>query len=40
VVFAYKGRLYYRTVPGNRIEVLVIGTKLTQTRDLTFLDKL
>ena len=40
VIFAYKGRLYYRTVPGNRIEVLVIGTKLTQSRDLTFLDKL
>lgn len=40
VIFAYKGRLYYRTLPGNRIEVVVIGTKLSQTRDLAFLDKL
>jgi hypothetical protein len=40
VIFAYKGRLYYRTLTGNRIEVLVIGTKLSQARDLTFLDKL
>lgn len=40
VIFAYKGRLYYRTITGNRVEVLVIGTKLTQNKDLAFLDKL
>ena len=40
VIFAYKGRLYFRKVSGNRVEVLVIGTKLTQNKDLAFLDKL
>ena len=39
VIFAYKGRLYFRKISGNRVEVLAIGTKLTQSRDLTFLDK-
>jgi chromosome segregation ATPase len=40
VIFAYKGRLYFRKRAGNRAEVLVIGTKLTQNKDLAFLDKL
>jgi hypothetical protein len=40
VIFAYKGRLYFRTLAGNRVEVLVIGTKLSQNKDLAFLDKL
>ena len=40
VIFAYKGRLYFRNIDGNRVEVLVVGTKLTQNKDLTFLDKL
>lgn len=40
VIFAYKGRLYFRTIPGNQVEILVIGTKLTQNKDLAFLDKL
>ncbi|WP_419663531.1 hypothetical protein Dvar_38170 [Desulfosarcina variabilis str. Montpellier] len=40
VIFAYKGRLYYRTKPGNRVEVLVVGTKLTQNKDLAFLEKI
>jgi hypothetical protein len=40
VIFAYKGRLYFRNIPGNRAEVLIVGTKLTQNRDLAFLDKL
>jgi hypothetical protein len=40
VIFAYKGRLYFRTLSGNRVEVLVIGTKLSQNKDLAFLDKL
>ena len=39
VIFAYKGRLYYRKISGSRVEVLAIGTKLTQNKDLTFLDK-
>jgi len=37
VIFAYKGRLYYRKTKDNKIEVLVIGTKNTQTKDLEFL---
>ena len=40
VVFAYKGRLYYRRLTDNRIEILAIGTKNVQTKDLEFLDKL
>ena len=40
VIFAYKGRLYFRKIAGNRVEILVIGTKLTQNKDLAFLDKL
>lgn len=40
VIFAYKGRLYFRNILGNRLEILVIGTKLTQNKDLAFLDKL
>ena len=40
VIFAYKGRLYFRNTKGSRIEVLTIGTKNTQTKDLEFLDNL
>lgn len=40
IIFAYKGRLYFRNLAGNRVEVLVIGTKLTQNKDLSFLDNL
>jgi len=40
VIFAYRGRLYFRKTSGNQVEVLVIGTKLTQNKDLGFLDKL
>lgn len=40
VVFSYKGRLYFRRSPDNRIEILAIGTKNVQTRDLEFLDHL
>ena len=40
VIFGYKGRLYYRPVPGNQVEIVVVGTKLTQNKDLAFLDKL
>ncbi|SLM28654.1 conserved exported hypothetical protein [Desulfamplus magnetovallimortis] len=37
VLFAYNGRLYFRNVEGNRIEVLVIGTKNSQDKDMEFL---
>jgi hypothetical protein len=40
VVFAYKGRLYFRKNSQNLIEVLAIGTKKSQSRDLAFLDTL
>ena len=40
VVFAYKGRLYFRRLQDNRIEILAIGTKNVQAKDLQFLDKL
>ena len=40
VIFAYNGRLYYRNKKGNKIEVLAIGTKNTQTKDLEFLNNL
>ena len=39
VIFAYKGRLYFWKISGNRVEVLAIGTKLTQNKSLVFLDK-
>ena len=39
VVFAYKGRLYFRRREG-RVEVLAIGTKNTQERELEFLASL
>ncbi|PID39534.1 MAG: hypothetical protein CR984_06655 [Proteobacteria bacterium] len=40
VIFAYKGRLYFRNLSNNQIEILAIGTKLTQNKDLAFLSKL
>ncbi|HKJ99706.1 MAG TPA: hypothetical protein VJ959_12365 [Desulfotignum sp.] len=40
VIFAYKGRLYYRLMPDTRVEVVSIGTKHTQTKDLSFLNNL
>jgi len=40
VLFAYKGRLYYRTTYNQKLEVVAIGTKHTQTKDLKFLDQL
>jgi len=39
VLFAYKGRLYFRNIKG-KIEILSIGTKNSQAGDLTFLDNL
>ena len=40
VIFAYKGRLYFRKQKSNKIEILTIGTKNTQTKDLEFLSSL
>lgn len=38
VIFSYNGRLYFRTTRNGRIEILAIGTKNTQTKDLEYLD--
>jgi hypothetical protein len=40
VVYAYKGRLYFRNLKNHQIEVLAIGTKNTQARELEFLSGL
>jgi len=40
VIFGYKGRFYFRSTKDKRIEVLAIGTKNTQTRELEYLAKL
>ena len=40
VLFGYKGRLYYRNDKDKGIEVLAIGTKNTQARELEFLARL
>ena len=40
VLFGYKGRLYFRNTRDKRVEVLAIGTKNTQARELEFLAKL
>jgi len=37
VRFAYKGRLYFRKVKDQNIEIITIGSKNTQTKDLDFL---
>jgi predicted nucleic acid-binding Zn-ribbon protein len=40
VVFAYKGRLYFRRGMDRRVEVLAVGTKNSQERELEFLSNL
>jgi hypothetical protein len=40
VVFAYKGRLYFRRGADRRVEVLAVGTKNSQERELEFLSNL
>jgi len=40
IVFAYGGRLYFRNPKDNKLEILIIGTKNTQTKDLAFLENL
>ncbi len=40
VIFAYKGRLYFLKKKDSQIEILTIGTKNTQVKDLEFLDNI
>jgi len=40
VVFAYRGRLYFRRGSDRRVEIAAIGTKNTQSRELEFLASL
>lgn len=40
VGFAYNGRLYFRNLIDGRVEVLIIGTKNSQVKDMSFLDTL
>lgn len=40
VVFGYKGRLYFRKTKEGKIQVLTVGTKNTQPKDLEFLNNL
>ena len=40
VIFAYKGRLYFSNAKDRRIEVLAMGTKNTQAKELEFLARL
>ena len=40
VIFGYKGRLYFHAASDGKVEVLAIGTKNTQARELEYLAKL
>jgi hypothetical protein len=40
ILFAYNGRLYYRPLRDHTLDILTIGTKNTQGKDLAFLEKL
>lgn len=40
VLFSYNGRLYFRKNENNRIEILTIGNKNTQTKDMEFIHNL
>jgi len=39
IIFAYTGRIYYATGKEGKIEILALGTKKTQAKDLEFLDR-
>ena len=39
VLFSYNGRLYFRQAEDHRIEVLVVGTKNSQDKDMEFLHR-
>ena len=38
--FGYRGRIYWRRGPGKKTQILVIGTKNSQTKDLAYLEGL
>ena len=40
VVFAYRGRLYFRRMKDNKIEIVIIGSKNSQIKDLEFINNL
>jgi len=40
VIFGYKGRLYFRKNQAGVVEVLAVGDKNTQSRELAYLSKL
>lgn len=40
IVFARKGRLYFRRTKARKVDILAIGTKNTQEKDLVYLDRL
>ena len=40
VLFAYNGRLYFKQNENNKIELVVLGTKNTQVKDMEFLHNL
>jgi hypothetical protein len=40
VIFGYTGRLYFKRTQENLIEIIVIGTKTTQHKDMEFLNNL
>jgi len=40
IVFGYKGRLYFNKTKDGKIQILTIGTKNTQSKDLEFLNTL
>jgi len=40
VVFGYKGRLYFRKKKDGKIDILIIGSKNSQPKDLEFLNTL
>ncbi len=39
IVFARKGRLYFRRTKARKVDVLAVGTKNTQEKDLVYLDR-
>lgn len=40
VLFSYNGRLYFRRLKNQMIEVVIIGTKNTQLKDLEYIDNI
>jgi len=40
VIFGYKGRLYFKKIKDGRVEILAVGSKNSQTKDLEYLDNL